>query len=309
MTKDKYLISIVGPTAIGKTALSIALARHYNTEIISTDSRQFYKEMQVGTAVPTKKELSSAQHHFIQHLSIHDSYSVGDFERDANALLDLLFKKHDKLVLVGGSGLFHKALVSGLDAFPEIDPKVRSSLNQIFRSKGLEALQKELNKLDPKTYKSIDIKNPQRVIRALEVCLGTGTPFSSYKTNQKKQRSFKTINIGLTGPRNLIYERINKRVDMMIKEGLLEEARSLFPMRNLNALNTVGYKELFAYFNNEYTLEEAIEKIKTNTRRFAKRQLTWFKKDPSIAWFEYDAPVKDIILHIDSKIPNKKNPA
>ena len=295
------LISIVGPTAIGKTALSINLAQHYNTEIISAESRQFYKEMSIGTAVPTTEELNSAKHHLIQFKSIREDYNVGDFERDAITKLTDLYQSNSMVVMVGGSGLYVKAVTKGLDHFPDVDSKIRNSLNARLKLDGLKPLQEELKQLDEITYHSIALDNPQRVIRALEICLGTGKPYSSYLTNPEKNRNFKTITIGLDAERSIIYDRINKRVDQMIKNGLLHEAENLIKYKNLNALNTVGYKELFAYFDGEYPLEFAISEIKKNTRRFAKRQLTWFRKDESIKWFDYNTSIDSIIKFIDQE--------
>tara|TARA_R110002111_G_scaffold199024_1_gene264571 strand:- start:863 stop:1771 length:909 start_codon:yes stop_codon:yes gene_type:complete len=300
MTHNKTLISIVGPTAIGKTALSIKLAQHFNTEIISADSRQFFKEMSIGTAVPSQEELKGAPHHFIQHQSIKDNFNVGDFERAAISKIKELHQINPTLVMVGGSGLYVKAVTKGLDYFPEVDSSIRTNLNLEFENDGLANLQEQLKKLDPQAYKSIAIDNPQRVIRALEICLGTEKPYSSFLTNPEKQRDFKTISIGLNAERSIIYDRINQRVDIMIENGLLEEAESLFPYKHLNALNTVGYKELFAYFEGNSTLDFAISEIKKNTRRFAKRQLTWFRKDYSIKWFDFETDTKEIIKYIES---------
>lgn len=296
------LISVVGPTAIGKTALSIQIAKHFNTEIISTDSRQFYKEMRIGTAVPSIEELNSAPHHFIQHLSVSDVYSVGQFERDAISLLHQLFKKHPVVVAVGGSGLYMRAITEGLDEFPEMDPSIRHSLNTLYKEQGLLTLQNELKLVDPDSYKSLDLNNPQRVIRALEVSKATGIPFSKFKTKAKKERPFDVITIGLTADRDIIYSRINKRVDMMVKTGLVEEVKTLYKFKDLNALNTVGYKELFDYLEHKYTLDEAIEKIKINTRRFAKRQLTWYRKDNSITWFNYPVSSSQVLAFINDTI-------
>lgn len=297
---NKYLISIVGPTAIGKTALSIKLANHFNTEIISADSRQFFKEMTIGTAAPTPTELASAKHHFIHHKSIEDDYNVGAFEKEAISLLNELFKTTNIVIMVGGSGLYTDAVTKGLDDFPEIDSSIRQTLNKQLQSEGLEHLQNELKKLDPKTYNSIAIDNPHRVIRALEVCIGTNKPYSSFLNNKKTKRNFTTISIGLTADREIIYNRINKRVDLMLDDGLLEEVKQLLPKQQLNALNTVGYKELFKYLNNEWTLDFAISEIKKNTRRFAKRQLTWFKKNKNTIWFDYTTNTNDIVKVIEN---------
>lgn len=297
-----YVINVLGPTAIGKTALSIKLAQAFNTEIISADSRQFYKEMSIGTAVPNKKELSHANHHFIQHISIEDEYSVGDFEKEAIAKADELFAEKDVLILVGGSGLYVKSFTEGLDEFPEVDPDLRLELNERLRDKGLAPLKQQLKELDPEYYNKIDQDNPHRIIRALEICLSTGKTFSSYLNKPKKIRNFKTISIGLTAPREIIYNRINRRVDIMMDKGLLDEAQLLYNKRKLNALNTVGYKELFAFFEGRIDLEHAVEEIKKNTRRFAKRQLTWFRKDENIKWFDYETPSEEIIAYLKSKI-------
>ena len=298
----KVVITIVGPTAIGKTALSIKLAQHYNSEIVSADSRQFFKEMAIGTAVPSKNELSAAPHHFIQHKSIEDYFSVGDFERDAISKIKDLHQKNPIVIMVGGSGLYVRAVTKGLDYFPEVAANIREDLNLQLESGGLIPLQEQLKTLDIEAYNTIAIDNPQRVIRALEICIGTGKPYSSFLTNSEKNREFKTINIGLNADRSIIYDRINQRVDIMIANGLLEEAKSLWPHKDLNALNTVGYKELFAYFEGKSTLEFAVSEIKKNTRRFAKRQLTWFRKDDSITWFDYETEIEDIVDHINTQI-------
>ena len=300
--KINYLISILGPTAIGKTALSIKLAKAFDTEILSADSRQFYKEMSIGTAAPSKKELAAAPHHFIHHKSILEDFSVGDFEKHALAKTEELFKKHKLLILVGGSGLYVKSLLDGLDDFPQVDPEIRIALNEQFVKDGLESLKRQLQSLDPVYYEKMDSDNPHRVIRALEICLGTGKSFSSFLDQPKTKRPFKNISIGLTAPREEIYERINRRVDIMMDEGLMEEVERLYSKRKLNALNTVGYKELFPYFEGSVNLEEAVEEIKKNTRRFAKRQLTWFRKDKNINWFNYKTPAQEIIDFINAKI-------
>jgi len=299
---DKYLISIVGTTAIGKTALSIKLVKHFNTEIISADSRQFFKEMNIGTAAPTPSELREAKHHFIHYKSITEQYSVGTFEKDAIEKLALLFKSHDIVIMVGGSGLYVDAVTKGLDYFPDISPEIRINLNKQLEEKGLEYLQKQLKELDLTSYNSIEISNPHRVIRALEICLGTDKPYSSFLNKEKGKRNFKTITIGLTADREIIYERINKRVDIMIQEGLLEEVKSLLKYQNLNALNTVGYKEFFNFINTNWSFEFAISEIKKNTRRFAKRQLTWFKKNEDCLWFDYNSNINSILQAITSKI-------
>ncbi|SHH76791.1 tRNA (adenosine(37)-N6)-dimethylallyltransferase MiaA [Winogradskyella jejuensis] len=300
---NKTLISIVGPTGIGKTALSIELANHFNTEIISSDSRQFFKEMSIGTAVPSKDELKAAKHHFIQHISIKEPYNVGQFEKDAIAKLNFLFQSYDIVVMVGGSGLYSNAVINGLDEFPNLPKHIREELISKLESKGIEPLQIQLKQLDEKAYKTIAIDNPQRLIRALEICIGTGKPYSSFLNKKKPSRSFKTIQIGIIADREIIYERINKRVGIMVENGLIKEVESLIPYRHLNALNTVGYKELFNYFDGELTMDFAISEIKKNTRRFAKRQLTWYRKDETITWFDYKTDLEKVINHIETKKP------
>lgn len=299
---SKYLISIVGPTAIGKTSLSIQLAQHFNTEIISADSRQFYKEMTIGTAAPTKEELNSAKHHFIHNKSIFEDYNVGAFEKDALQTLNELFKTHDIVIMVGGSGLYVDAISKGLDDFPEVECDIRKQLNKDLENHGLLFLQEKLKTLDEKSYNTIAIDNPHRVIRALEICIGTGKPYSSYLNKNTAIRPFKTVTIGLTADRDIIYNRINQRVDLMVKTGLLEEARDLYNNKDLNALNTVGYKELFNFFDSTWTLDFAISEIKKNTRRFAKRQLTWFRKDKTILWFDYQTSKDQIITELNKKM-------
>lgn len=296
--KRKTLLTIVGPTAIGKTRMAIALATHFGTEILSCDSRQFFKELRIGTAVPSAEELMAAPHHFIQHKSIFEAYSVGDFERDAIALLDKLFKKHDVVVMVGGSGLYAKAIIDGLDDFPEVDEVIRQELNEAYAQKGIEYLQELLKTLDEVQYNQMDVQNPQRLIRALEVCRASGKPYSSFLQRKEKQRDFTSVQIGLTADRTEVYERINKRVDMMLEEGLLIEAQDMMPYKHLNALQTVGYKELFSFFEGECSFEVAIEAIKMNTRRFAKRQFTWFQKDKRIKWFDYRSSLEEVVLGI-----------
>jgi len=299
---NNYLITIVGPTAIGKTSLSIEIAKHFNTEIISSDSRQFYKEMHIGTAVPSTEELNQLKHHFIQNLSIHENYNVGQFEKDAIIILKKLFKKQNIVVMVGGSGLYLDAVLKGLDNFPIIDPSIRRNLKLQQEEKGIKPLQEQLKILDLETFQKIDVENHQRVIRALEICIGTGKPFSSFLTDKIIQRNFIPIKIGLTTDRNIIYDRINKRVDIMIASGLLDEVKTLFKHKHLNALQTVGYKELFNYLENKISLEFAIEEIKKNTRRFAKRQLTWYRKDNEITWFDLTENTQNIIDFIKTKI-------
>lgn len=298
---NKYLIAIVGPTAIGKTALAIKVANHFNTEIISADSRQFFKEMQLGTAVPEREELAAAPHHFIQHLSVDDTYSVGHFEKDAIARIAQLHAIHNVVVLVGGSGMYVDAVINGLDEFPDATPGIRQELKKTLESKGIVHLQELLKVQDPDYYKEVDINNAQRIIRALEVCLSGDQPFSFYRNCSKPSRSFQTIKIGLSAERAIIYDRINERVDIMIANGLEKEVKSLLSRKHKNALITVGYRELFEYFEGKVTREKAIENIKTNTRRFAKRQLTWYRKDDSIHWFEHNTPFDEVAKFLNKK--------
>ncbi|MES2487651.1 MAG: tRNA (adenosine(37)-N6)-dimethylallyltransferase MiaA [Bacteroidota bacterium] len=301
-TQNKYLITIIGPTAIGKTAMSLSLARHFNAEVISADSRQFFKEMTIGTAVPSKDELEAAKHHFIQNISIFEDYSVGDFERDAIAKLDELFLTNNVVVMVGGSGLYIDAILKGFDDFPDVDPSIRQQLIEDYEAKGIEYLQTELAKLDPVHYEKVAKENPQRLMRALEVCIGSGRPYSSFLNIKKNSRSFTPIVIGLEADRELMYDRINRRVDIMVNEGLIEEAKTLYPHKALNALQTVGYRELFSHFDGEITLDFALEEIKKNTRRFAKRQMTWFKRTEGTKWFDFATPPAEIINYIQTQL-------
>lgn len=283
---SKLLLSIVGPTAIGKTKLAILLAQRYGTEILSADSRQFFKEMTVGTAVPDLEELSAAKHHFIQHKSITELYSVGDFEKEAIKLLDELFTEDSIVIIVGGSGLYIDAVNKGLDEFPKVAPHIRAQLNQELKDDGIVSLKQKLQLLDSKYYNKVDVNNPHRLVRALEICIGTGKPYSSFLSKPRKERNFKTLSVGLNSDRQLVYDTINRRVDVMMEKGLLEEVRSLQQYKDLNALQTVGYKELFAYLDGTWNLPTAISEIKKNTRRFAKRQVTWFKRNPNTLWID-----------------------
>jgi tRNA dimethylallyltransferase len=306
-----YLITIIGPTAIGKTALSIHLAQHFGCDILSCDSRQFYKDTSIGTAVPSKKELAAAKHHFIQNKSIFDNYSVGDFERDAIEKLDTLFLENNIQIMVGGSGLYVNAVLNGFDDFPEIDESIRTQLNSDFEEKGLEYLVETLKNLDLNYYNYIaennaqTFKNPQRMKRFVEVCIGTGKPYSSFLKKKTNTRNFTPIIIGLEADREVMYDRIEQRVDIMMNEGLLKEVEAVYPNKSLNALQTVGYRELFDYLDSKTTLEVAVEEIKKNTRRFAKRQLTWFKRTENAKWFDYLEDRKKIITQIESIITNK----
>jgi tRNA dimethylallyltransferase len=301
MKKQKYLIVIGGPTASGKTGVAIKIAQHFQTEILSADSRQFYREMSIGTAKPTKNELAAIKHHLVNFISVHENFTVGDFERKALKILDHLFLETDVVVLTGGSGLYIRALCEGLDQFPEVPSKVRIDLIEQYEKEGIEYLQKELADKDPDYFKIVDIQNPQRLIRALEVCIASGASYSSFRKKANTIRSFKTINIQLEWERAALYDRINHRVDNMIKAGLIEEARNLYPMKQLNALQTVGYQELFDYFDKKITLEEAVELIKRNSRRYAKRQLTWMRKDGFWKGFTPDQ-IEEMIAYIKKNI-------
>ncbi|MGV3458947.1 MAG: tRNA (adenosine(37)-N6)-dimethylallyltransferase MiaA [Flavobacterium sp.] len=301
-TNHKYLITVIGPTAIGKTAMAIAIAQHFGCEIISADSRQFFSEMKIGTAVPSDKERDAASHYFIQNKSIFENYTVGDFEREALAKLDELFRKNNVAVMVGGSGLYIDAVLKGFDDFPDIDSKVREDIIAKYEAEGVTYLQNELRRLDPVHYANVAKENPQRMMRALEVSIGTGLPYSSFLGKKQRSRKFTPVIIGLEAERAVIYNRINRRVDIMVDDGLIEEARELHSHKNLNALQTVGYRELFDYFDKQITLPEAIEQIKMNTRRFAKRQMTWFKRTEGAKWFDYTALPKEVIDYIETKL-------
>ena len=297
----KTLIVIVGPTAIGKTALAIEVANKFNTEIISADSRQFYKEMEIGTAKPDVNELKAAKHHFINSHSVNQLFSTGDFEVEALKTIDQVFNDHEVAIMVGGSGLYINAVVNGLDEMPEIDLNIREQLNKQFEQEGLLSIQNQLEKHDPEYFKKVDQHNPQRMIRGLEVFLSTGKKLSSMLSATKKERPFNIIKIGLNTDRFKLYDRINSRVDKMMDLGLVEEVKSLLPFRNNNALNTVGYSEIFDFLDDKITLQDAISTIKQNTRRFAKRQLTWFRRDDEINWFEPNQK-DEVINFIESKI-------
>ena len=299
---SKFLISIVGPTAIGKTELSLKLATYFKTEIISADSRQFFKEIPIGTASPSALELKKIPHNFIHHKSITENYNVGKFEKDAIKRIETLYKKYSILILVGGSGLYINSILKGLDIFPDVNPKVRESLNLELKIKGIKNLRKELKLVDPLTYSRTDLNNSHRIIRALEVFRESGYPYSTYLNKQKLVRDFNIINIGLEADRTVIYDRINHRVDQMLKNGLEEEARLVYKYKGVNALNTVGYKEMFEYFEGKLTLENTVEEIKKNSRRFAKKQLTWFKKQENINWFNYLTPFEKILSQVKYSI-------
>ena len=295
------LVIITGPTAIGKTCISIHLAKTFSTEIISCDSRQFYRELNIGVARPGMEELASVPHHMIGFLSIRDSYNVYQFETDALGLCKELFACHAIVIMTGGSGLYIRSIIQGIDDLPDPDPALREQLKKELEEDGICSLQQKLQQLDPEYYNEVDLSNPKRLLRAIEVTITTGIPYSSLRIKQPQKRPFRIIQIGLNTDREDLYDRINERVDEMIEKGLIEEARDLYHCRNLNALNTVGYKELFAYFDGTYSLEQTVEKIKTNTRRYAKRQLTWFRKDPGINWFEPDQ-LADIQEHVERQV-------
>lgn len=292
---NNTLITILGPTATGKTDFAIRLAQKLNTEIISSDSRQMYREMKIGTARPGQIELNSVTHHFIGNLSIHDYYNASMFEEEVLSLLGDLFQKHASVIMVGGSGMYIDAVCKGIDELPVVDAQIRMKLQEQYKNEGIESLRIQLKLIDPDYYTTVDLKNPNRILKGLEISIMTGKPYSSFLTRKRKHREFRILKIGLNLPRELLYQRINHRVDQMLEAGLIEEARKLFPLRSLNALNTVGYKELFSYFDGSIDREKAIELIKRNTRHFAKRQITWFKRDPEINWIhpnEFEKAVK-----------------
>jgi len=296
------LIVIAGPTAVGKTDVAIAVARHFGCEIVSADSRQFYRELKIGTAAPSAEQLSAVKHHFVGHLSVKDSYDVSRYEKESLELLQRLFLKNRFVVLTGGSGLYIQAVCDGFDELPDSDPQIRADLREKFETEGLPALRALLRQSDPVYYEQVDPANPNRILRALEVSLTTGKPFSSFRKRDLADRPFSTVKICLDLPRQELHNRINARVDAMMVSGLLEEARHFYPERALNALNTVGYKELFQYFDGLFSLEEAVEKIKTNTRRYARRQLTWFRKDKEVIWCRPDA--EEVIRNITRHLPD-----
>ena len=293
----KRLVVIVGPTGCGKTDLSVRLAEHYRAPILSTDSRQFYQGLAIGTAQPTAEQLARAEHHFIASHAVTDEVNCGSYEVMALARLEELFKEHDTVIAVGGSGLYIRALCEGMDDLPEADDELRATLTRRIQEEGLESLCEELRQLDPAYYEQVDRQNPSRVMRALEVCLQTGQPYSSLRTGERRERPFHIVKIGVNLPREELYARIDKRVELMMAEGLEAEARAMLPHRALNALQTVGYKELFAYFDSEITKEEAVALIQRNSRRYAKRQLTWFRRDEEIHWFrpDEDEAIKECI--------------
>jgi tRNA dimethylallyltransferase len=291
------LIVLLGPTGVGKTNISLEISQKFNAPIISSDSRQFYRELKTGTAAPTEKELAQAKHYFIGTHSIHDEYNAGQYEQDVIHLLDELFLTHSVVMLVGGSMMYVDAVCNGMDDLPTITDVVRNQWLKIYEKEGLEYIQQELQKLDPEHYKSVDLKNYKRVLHALEICTMTGKTYSEQRTGVRKERKFNILKIGLNRPRPELYERINQRVDVMMDDGLLEEARQYYSFKHLNTLNTVGYKELYQYMDGELTLDEAVQKIKQDSRRYAKRQLTWFNRDKEVNWFHPDK-TDDIITFI-----------
>lgn len=299
--KNKTLVIILGPTAVGKTDLTIELANKFNTSIISCDSRQFYKELKIGVATPTAEQLAKAKHHFIGNISIHDYYNVSKFEVEVLEKLNELYAETDVVFMTGGSGLYIDAVKNGIDDLPDIDENLRKSLIQKVETEGIESLRFDLKRLDPEYYKIVDLRNTNRVLRAVEVCLATGKPYSSLRTKNKKTRVFNIITIGLNIEREKLYERIDQRVDIMLDMGLEQEVKSLLPFKHLNALNTVGYKELFDFFEQKHSFEEAIRLIKRNSRHYAKRQLSWFGRSQDIFWFS-TSDIEKITKFIESKI-------
>jgi len=299
--KQKHLIVLTGPTGIGKTKAGIEIARNFNTEIVSADSRQIFRELQKGTASPTKTELEAVKHHFIHSHSIFDNYNASRFETEALALLEKLFLTHNTVLMAGGSMLYIDAVCKGIDQMPDADPDLRANLEAQLKEKGLENLRRQLKRIDPEYYCKVDLKNPARIIHALEISLMTGRPYSSFRTTPNKKRPFSILKIGLNCDRQELHRRINARVDKMVTDGLVDEARELYKFKYLNALNTVGYRELFAHFDGEISKEKAIELIKRNSRRYARKQLTWFRRDEKITWFE-PGQIKEIIEFIENKI-------
>lgn len=297
--EKSLLVVVTGSTAVGKTKLCIDLALKYNTEILSCDSRQFYKEISIGTAKPTKSELEQVKHHFIGNLSVKKHYNVSEYEHDAIEKIEEIFKKKNIVFMTGGSGLYIDAVCNGIDSLPNPSPELRKKLKNKFEKEGLNSIQKQLKEIDPEYYNIVDVKNPSRILRALEVCIESGEKYSELRKNRKKERSFRVLKIVLNIERQELFQRINSRVDIMIKNGLLDEVKTVFPLKEYNALKTVGYRELFSYLENEIELKQAIENIKTNTRRYAKRQLTWLKKDSEYHWFSPNQK-KEIIALINS---------
>ena len=301
---EKTLIVITGPTAVGKTALCMDIAKHFDIPIINADSRQIYRELKIGTARPSNKQMSEVKHYFVGTLGMDDYYSASLYEQQVLKLLDELFKTSDYALLSGGSMMYIDAVCNGIDDIPTVDDETRNTLKKRLLMEGLGSLCEELRQRDPEYYEIVDKQNPRRVVHALEICVMTGKPYSSFRKQEKKVRPFRIIKIGLTRPREELYKRINRRVDKMMKEGLLEEAQQMYPKRELNALNTVGYKEMFEYMKGKWTLHEAVERIKGNTRRYARKQLTWYKKDEQIRWFHPDDK-EEIISYIEQQTNNQ----
>ena len=306
MSSAKTLIVIIGPTAVGKTALCLDLAQHFGIPIINADSRQIYKELKIGTASPTDEQLAKVKHYFVGSLSLNDYYSASLFEQQTMEILEREFAKSDYALMVGGSMMYIDAVCNGIDDIPTVDDVTRETLKSRLANEGLEPLVEELKQLDPEYYEIVDKQNPRRVVHGLEICLMTGKTYTSFRKREKKQRPFRIIKIGLNRDREELYDRINQRVDQMMDEGLLDEARNLYPMRHMNALNTVGYKEMFAYLDGTWTLEEAVERIKGNTRRYARKQLTWYKKDEQIRWFHPDEK-ENILSYISQDYEQRNN--
>lgn len=302
------LVVLTGPTAVGKTALSLEVACHFRTEIVSADSRQMYREMRIGTAVPSREELAQVKHHFIGNLSIHDYYNASRYEEEAIALLDGLFRDHQVVIMAGGSMMYIDAVCYGIDDLPVVDPQIRAGLIGRYEAEGIESLRIALKKLDPEYFAVADLRNPKRLLHALEICIMTGRPYSSLRTNSRKNRDFRILRIGLNCDRPILYDRINRRVETMVAAGLEEEARSLLPWRSLNALNTVGYREWFDYFDGKTDRSGVVEKIKSNTRQYARKQLTWFRRDPDMHWFSPEETGKVIALVEESISPHKNVP-
>ncbi|MGE5395099.1 MAG: tRNA (adenosine(37)-N6)-dimethylallyltransferase MiaA [Candidatus Saccharibacteria bacterium] len=298
---NNTLIVVLGPTGVGKSAISIHLANYYSTDIISADSRQLFRELAIGTAVPPKEDLQSVTHHFIQTRSIHDYYNVSEFETEAIALIAELFLAKNPLILTGGSMMYIDTICKGIDDIPTITPEIRNDVINWYQENGLEALQQRLLTMDPEYYNIADLNNAKRLLHAVEVCQMTGKTFTSFRKNTIRTRPFRIIKIGINQQREVLYERINKRVDLMMEEGLLEEAKSVYPYKDLNSLNTVGYKELFSYFDGNCSLEEAVDLIKRNSRKYARKQLTWFRRDTEIQWFE-PHQLEEIIEYINSNM-------
>ena len=302
MSSAKTLIVVTGPTAVGKTRLCLDIAKHFDIPIINADSRQIYRELHIGTAQPTEEEMREVKHYFVSTLGLEDYYSASLFEQHVLELLEKLFKDSDYALMAGGSMMYIDAVCDGIDDIPTIDDQTRTTLKKRLEEEGLEKLCEELQRLDPEYYEIVDRQNPKRVVHALEICTMTGRTYTSYRKKEKKQRPFRIVKIGLNREREELYGRINARVDQMMENGLLKEAKTMYPRRALNALNTVGYKELFEYFNGCWPLEEAIERIKGNTRRYARKQLTWYKKDPQIKWFHPDQKEKIINYILQQEI-------